>query len=241
MQKAHVEAACGLLKRRRGFDTNVTHEPPASLQCWAVLSNISNVQHPEFRPERSAKRSRALPRRPVPGAGRRRVGQDARHYAKDRLHDRAPRLRSAHDRRPHVHEQGRARDAGAYRQAAQATQAGQAADGVHVPLAGRENPAPGSGRRWPEGQVFHHGQRRLLHRRLRPGRYHRQAGNPPHPERDLAVEKRPRRPRGRDPGRTRRGRGPGRPHLPQLCRDPAGLPGRRLRRPHSPAGGIVSQ
>src|SRR5471030_1604829 len=96
--------------------------PPLRKQCPKHYTYV--------RPERPAERRRRLPGRPLPGAGRRRLGQDARHHAENRPPDRGPRLRSAHHRRADLHQQGRAGNAGAHRQAAQAAQAGQAADGV---------------------------------------------------------------------------------------------------------------
>ena len=58
-----------------------------------------------------AARSGPPPARPVPGAGRRRLGQDARDHAQDRAPARRPATQPSADRRDHLHQQGRARDA----------------------------------------------------------------------------------------------------------------------------------
>src|SRR5476649_337833 len=205
--------------------------PPLRKQCPKHYTYV--------RPERPAERRRRLSGRPLPGAGRRRLGQDARHHAENRPPDRGPRLRSPHYRRADLHQQGRAGNAGTHRQAAQAAQAGQAADGVDLPFAGCEDIAPGGARRRPEGPLFHHGQRRLRVAGAGLGDHHRQAADPPHPDRHLAVEERPGRSRDRAAAGQGRGRGAGRAHLPQLCGDPVGLPGRRFRRPDPPAGRAV--
>ena len=69
---------------------------------------------PRF-PESRPARGRRACRRPAAGAGRRRVGEDARAHRADRQPDRAPRRGARPDLRRDVHQQGRRRDEGADR------------------------------------------------------------------------------------------------------------------------------
>ncbi len=217
-----VQGVCALIQWR----------PPSG--AW-----FPHVIFPAVWFEYAAARSGQVSGRSLPGAGRRRFRQDPRDHAKDRAPDRGLRLRGQKHCGADLHQQGRDRDAGAHRQAAEGAEAGQAPDDFHLPFARRQNPAPGSQAPGPERPLLDPGQRRLLRAGAGSGRDHRQAADPPHPECDVAVEKRPARPRYRAQERGRRRRGAGGAHLPQLRRHAVGLPGGRFRRPDPAAGGAV--
>ena len=122
-------------------DVDRAKRPFAAVVALPLRSALSERRRPpprrrlEHRPDGGG----APPRRPVPRAGRRRLGQDARDHAQDRA-PAAGRLRAGADRRDHVHQQGRAGDARAREGAGRPARREGPGD-QHLPFARRAHPA----------------------------------------------------------------------------------------------------
>ena len=110
----------------------------------AVLKAAAGRRRAAAVAQPGAARSGSPPARSVPGARRRRLGQDARHRPQDRAPARG-RLRAGADRGDHLHQQGRGRDARAGGGAGRQARRGAAGD-QHLPFARRAHAA----QRWGE-------------------------------------------------------------------------------------------